>query len=85
VISLGFHIAHPHRVRALVLCDTGPGFRNPDARAAWNERALARADELEESGLDAARGGGETRLGAAARRVASPARRAACWRNSTTA
>jgi pimeloyl-ACP methyl ester carboxylesterase len=63
VMSLAFHIAHPGRVRALVLCDTGPGFRNPDARAAWNERALARARELEEQGLDAFRGGGETRLG----------------------
>jgi pimeloyl-ACP methyl ester carboxylesterase len=76
VMSLGFHIAHPERVRALVLCDTGPGFRNPDARAAWNERALARADELEERGLDAARGGGETRLGAhrSARGLAGAAR-----------
>ena len=64
VMSLAFHIAHPERVRALLLCDTGPGFRNPDARAAWNERALARARELEETGLAAMRGGGETRLGA---------------------
>jgi pimeloyl-ACP methyl ester carboxylesterase len=76
VMSMGFHIAHPARVRALVLCDTGPGFRNPDARAAWNERALARASELEEKGLDAARGGGETRLGAhrSARGLAGAAR-----------
>jgi pimeloyl-ACP methyl ester carboxylesterase len=76
VMSLGFHIAHPERVRALVLCDTGPGFRNPDARAAWNERALARAQELEERGLDAARGGGETRLGShrSARGLAGAAR-----------
>lgn len=76
VMSLGFHITHPARVRALVLCDTGPGFRNPDARAAWNERALARADELERRGLDAARGGGETRLGAhrSARGLAGAAR-----------
>jgi pimeloyl-ACP methyl ester carboxylesterase len=59
-----------------VLRDTGPGFRNPDARAAWNERALARANELEERGLDAARGGGETRLGAhrSARGLAGAAR-----------
>jgi pimeloyl-ACP methyl ester carboxylesterase len=63
VMSLAFNLAHPKRVRALVLCDTGPGFRNPDARAAWNERALARARELEEQGLDALKGGGETRLG----------------------
>jgi pimeloyl-ACP methyl ester carboxylesterase len=76
VMSLGFHIIHPQRVRALVLCDTGPGFRNPDARAAWNERALARAKELEEKGFDAFRGGGETRLGShrSARGLAGAAR-----------
>jgi pimeloyl-ACP methyl ester carboxylesterase len=76
VMSLGFHIAHPERVRALVLCDTGPGFRNPDARAAWNERALARAKELEEKGFEAFRGGGETRLGThrSARGLAGAAR-----------
>src|SRR6185437_1724141 len=76
VMSLGFHIAHPARVRALLLCDTGPGFRNPDARAAWNERAMARATEFEEKGLDAARGGGETRLGThrSARGLAGAAR-----------
>lgn len=76
VMSLGFHIAHPARVRALLLCDTGPGFRNPDARAAWNERAMARAKELEENGLDAAAGGSETRLGThrSARGLAGAAR-----------
>jgi pimeloyl-ACP methyl ester carboxylesterase len=76
VMSLGFHLAHPMRVRALLLCDTGPGFRNPDARAAWNERALARAQELEEKDLAAMRGGDETRLGThrSARGLAGAAR-----------
>jgi pimeloyl-ACP methyl ester carboxylesterase len=63
VMSLAFHLAHPERVRALVLCDTGPGFRNKQARAEWNERALARARDLDEKGMAAFRGGGETRLG----------------------
>lgn len=63
VMSLAFHIAHPQRVRALMLFDTGPGFRNPDARAAWNERALARGQDLEERGLAALGGGAEARLG----------------------
>jgi pimeloyl-ACP methyl ester carboxylesterase len=63
VMSLAFHLAHPRRVEALMLFDAGPGFRNPDARAAWNERALARARELEEQGLPALSGSGETRLG----------------------
>ena len=76
VMSLAFHLAHPRRLRALILCDTGPGFRNPDARAAWNERALARATELEKHGLNAFRGGGETRLGThrSARGLAGAAR-----------
>ena len=63
VMSLAFHLAYPERVRALMLFDTGPGFRNPDARRQWNERAEARARELEEKGLPASVGGAETRLG----------------------
>ena len=63
VMSLGFHLAHPERVRALMLFDTGPGFRNPEARREWNERAEARARELEEKGLAQSGGGAETRLG----------------------
>jgi pimeloyl-ACP methyl ester carboxylesterase len=63
VMSLAFHIAHPERVRALMLFDTGPGFRNPEARRQWNERAEARAGELEEKGLAVSGGGDETRLG----------------------
>ena len=79
VMSLAFHIAHPDRVRALVLCDTGPGFRNPDARAAGNDPARAQD-----------RGKGSRRCAAATRRggthrSARPglAPRAACWRHST--
>jgi pimeloyl-ACP methyl ester carboxylesterase len=63
VMSLAFHLAHPERVRALMLFDTGPGFRNPEARRQWNLRAEARARELEEKGLAEAGGGAETRLG----------------------
>ena len=63
VMSLAFHLAHPERVRALMLFDTGPGFRNAEARRQWNERAEARARELEEKGLAQSGGGAETRLG----------------------
>jgi len=63
VMSLAFHLAHPDRVRALMLFDTGPGFRNPEARRQWNERAEARARELETKGLAVSGGGAETRLG----------------------
>ncbi|HVC55413.1 MAG TPA: alpha/beta fold hydrolase [Stellaceae bacterium] len=63
VMSLAFQLAHPERVRALLLCDTGPGFRNPEARRQWNERAFARARDLEAKGLAALGGGAETRFG----------------------
>ena len=63
VMSLAFHLAHPERVRALMLFDTGPGFRNPEARRQWNERAEARARDLETKGLAVTGGGAETRLG----------------------
>jgi pimeloyl-ACP methyl ester carboxylesterase len=52
-MSLAFHRRHPEMVRALVICDSGPGYRNPDARAAWNQRAHERARDLETRGLDA--------------------------------
>jgi pimeloyl-ACP methyl ester carboxylesterase len=52
-MSLAFHARHPEMVRALVICDSGPGYRNPEARAAWNRRAHDRATELEKRGLDA--------------------------------
>ena len=52
-VSLAFALTHPAMVRALVICDSGPGFRNADARAAWNERAQGRAARLEKEGLGA--------------------------------
>lgn len=50
-VSLAFHLAHPEMVEALVICDSGPGYRNDAARAQWNERAFARATEFEAKGL----------------------------------
>ena len=54
--SLGFYLAHPEMVRALVICDSGPGYRNAEARAIWNVRAHQRAAELEARGLEALSG-----------------------------
>jgi pimeloyl-ACP methyl ester carboxylesterase len=51
-ISLAFALAHPEMVDALVICDSGPGYRNAEARTQWNERAFARAAELEAKGLE---------------------------------
>ncbi|MCK9485930.1 MAG: alpha/beta fold hydrolase [Dehalococcoidia bacterium] len=60
-MSLAFHLAHPDRVRALLLFDTGPGFRSDASREQWNETARRRGDRLDERGLDYLREGGEVR------------------------
>jgi len=52
-MSLAFHHAHPEMVEALMLFDTGPGFRNAEARRAWNERAEQRARDLDARGFAA--------------------------------
>jgi pimeloyl-ACP methyl ester carboxylesterase len=62
-LSLAFHLASPERVAALVLCDTGPGYRRDEPRAEWNAMAFRRADRFEERGLDALGKSAEVRLG----------------------
>lgn len=52
-MTLAFHVAHPDRCLALVLCDTGPGYRNDAAREGWNETAERRAVAFETRGLEA--------------------------------
>src|SRR5436853_2524678 len=50
-MSLAFYRAHPERVRALLIIDTGPGFKKDDARDAWNKRAFETGDRFEREGL----------------------------------
>jgi pimeloyl-ACP methyl ester carboxylesterase len=50
-MSLAFYRAHPERVSALLIIDTGPGFKKDDARDAWNKRAHATADRFDREGL----------------------------------
>ncbi len=52
-MSLAFHVKYPERVRALMLFDTGPGFKKGDAREKWNERAEQWAFSFETRGLEA--------------------------------
>src|SRR5262249_26115627 len=60
-MSLGGYLSllscarHPDRVAALLLVDTGPGFRDDAAREAWNAWVVRLADELERRGLAALR------------------------------
>ena len=51
-MSLAFRLRHPERVRALLIIDTGPGFKNDEARAAWNKHAATYALEFEKNGLE---------------------------------
>ena len=50
-MSLAFHRIHPDRTRALLIIDTGPGFKNDAARDAWNARSHGTAAKLEAEGL----------------------------------
>ncbi len=50
-MSLAFYRAHPERVRALLIIDTGPGFKKDEAREAWNKRANETGDRFEREGL----------------------------------
>src|SRR5262249_20168984 len=58
-MSLSFNVAYPQRVDALMLFDTGPGFRSDNGRAGWNKIAAQRAKELETKGLAALSASGE--------------------------
>ena len=51
--SLHFALAQPRRVRALLLVDTGPGFKNPEAQARWQSQVERTAAFLETRGCQA--------------------------------
>ncbi|HEX5380510.1 MAG TPA: alpha/beta fold hydrolase [Phenylobacterium sp.] len=62
-MSLAFHLAHPDRTRALLIIDTGPGYKNDEARAGWNANAQKTAQRFETDGLGRLAGGSvETRI-----------------------
>jgi pimeloyl-ACP methyl ester carboxylesterase len=61
-MSLAFYLAYPAMTRALMLFDTGPGYKNPQARAGWNETSMKRAEVFESKGLDALGGSAEVRV-----------------------
>jgi pimeloyl-ACP methyl ester carboxylesterase len=52
-LSLAFLARHPERVAALILVDTGPGFRSEEPRREWNVLAERTAAALERDGLAA--------------------------------
>jgi pimeloyl-ACP methyl ester carboxylesterase len=62
-LSLYFTLAHASRVAALLLFDTGPGYKNDEGRAQWNSYAEAQALRLEQDGASALATSPETTLG----------------------
>lgn len=63
-MSLAFHRAHPERVRALLIIDTGPGYRKDEARAGWNANAIRTAERFEKEGLKSLQSGSAERSSA---------------------
>ena len=50
-MSLAFNRVHPERVEALLIIDTGPGYKNDEAREGWNRTSLKTAERYETDGL----------------------------------
>ncbi len=60
-MSLAFYRVHPERVRALLIIDTGPGFKKDDARDVWNKRAHYTGDRFDREGLEVLKTGSRER------------------------
>jgi pimeloyl-ACP methyl ester carboxylesterase len=60
-MSLAFNRAHPERVEALLIIDTGPGYKNDEAREGWNKTSLRTAERYETEGLAVLSGGSAER------------------------
>lgn len=50
-MKLAFYHVYPERVAALLIIDTGLGFKKNTAREGWNEHANATASQFEKGGL----------------------------------
>jgi pimeloyl-ACP methyl ester carboxylesterase len=53
LVSLCYALAHPERVRGLVLMNTGPGFKRAESRERWKETWERAAARLEKVGVAA--------------------------------
>ena len=50
-MSMAFYRMYPAQVTALLIIDTGPGFKKDSARDDWNKYANSTADRFEKEGL----------------------------------
>jgi pimeloyl-ACP methyl ester carboxylesterase len=76
-LSLEFCMRHPQRVAALILVDTGPGYRRDEPRDNWNATAQRRAENFEREGLGALGTGSSSEVRTAPHRSAEGLARAA--------
>lgn len=60
-MSLAFHRVHPERTEALLIIDTGPGYKNDEAREGWNRTSLKTAQRYETEGLNGLEAGSPER------------------------
>jgi pimeloyl-ACP methyl ester carboxylesterase len=60
-MSLAFYRVHPERANALLIIDTGPGFKKDDAREVWNKRARETGDRYDKEGLAVLKSGSAER------------------------
>ena len=60
-MSLAFYRAHPDRTSALLIIDTGPGFKKDDARETWNNRARETGARYDKEGLAVLKSGSAER------------------------
>ncbi|HWD27845.1 MAG TPA: alpha/beta fold hydrolase [Rhizomicrobium sp.] len=73
-MSLAFNATHPERVRALLIIDTGPGYKKDEARDGWNANAIKTAERYERDGLGQLSGGSAERRSAQHRDASGLAR-----------
>ncbi|MBL8553713.1 MAG: alpha/beta fold hydrolase [Phenylobacterium sp.] len=60
-MSLAFNRVHADRVEALLIIDTGPGYKNDQARDGWNATSIKTAERYERDGLKVLEGGSAER------------------------
>ena len=53
LVSIHFYLKHPEMTRGLILADTGPGFRNPQSMAQWDQERYKVTEVLEKGGMAA--------------------------------
>src|SRR5262245_27773337 len=75
-MSLAFHLKHPDRTAALLIIDTGPGYKKDEPRDGWNANALKTAERYEKDGLGVLASGSAERATAAHRDATGLARAA---------